>query len=264
MTLHYALNCSIMLKELPLRERLSRAVDAGFEAVEFWWPFPDADPSPQEVDDFVEAIEQSGLPLVGLNLFAGDMPGGDRGIVSWPGREGELERSASVALQISERLGTRVFNALYGNRLSDSTPTEQDTLAVRNLRAVGAEIEAAGGTIVLEPVSGAASYPLLMADDVIAVIEAVEADGGPSLGLLLDMYHLTVNGDDVPRVIRQHGARVRHVQIADAPGRGAPGSGDLPLADWLALLERARYGGWVAFEHVDAPGGPHPSLTTTS
>ena len=68
--------------------------------------------------------------------------------------------------------------------------------------------------------------------------------------MLGDLYHLAVNGEDVDEVIATRGADLAHVQLADAPGRGAPGTGTLPLDRWVAALERVGYRGWVALEHV--------------
>jgi hydroxypyruvate isomerase len=114
-------------------------------------------------------------------------------------------------------------------------------------------VAAIGGTVLVEPVSGSPRYPLLTAADVAAVIDRVTADGGPTnIGLLADLYHLAVNGDDVDAAIAAHTGKpggVAHVQIADAPGRGAPGTGSLPLNRQLADLEAAGYAGWVGLEY---------------
>ena len=50
-------------------------------------------------------------------------------------------------------------------------------------------------------------------------------------------------------MIADHADRIAHVQIADAPGRNEPGTGDLPLDAQLAALEAAGYGGWVGLEY---------------
>src|SRR5437879_3160259 len=94
--LPYAANLSILFTELPLLDRPAAAKAAGFDAVEFWWPFPTATPAATEVDAFAAAIEQAGVQLIGLNFFAGDMPGGDRGLVSWLGREQEFADNVAV------------------------------------------------------------------------------------------------------------------------------------------------------------------------
>ena len=56
----YVVNCSILLTDLPLLQRPWAARTAGFEAVEFWWPFPDPVPGDREVDAFVRAVTDAG------------------------------------------------------------------------------------------------------------------------------------------------------------------------------------------------------------
>ena len=249
--LRYSANCSILFPELDLLERPAAARAAGFDAVEFWWPFPTATPSDADVDRFVTAVRDAGVQLVALNFAAGDMPAGDRGLVSWPGRQSEFLDSVQVAVGIAGQLGTVAFNALYGNRVDGHAPAEQDDLAVGNLAAAAAAAGQIGATVLLEPVSGAPRYPLRTAQDVVDVLSRVERETGRTeLRLLADLYHLAVNGDDVPAALTRHSARVGHVQIADAPGRHEPGTGDLSLDDQLTQLADAGYGGWVGLEYV--------------
>ncbi|GAA1587514.1 TIM barrel protein [Kribbella sancticallisti] len=251
--LRYAVNCSILFTELPLLERPAAARQAGFEAVEFWWPFAEAVPPDTGVDAFVTAIEAAGVQLTGLNFFAGDMPGGDRGLVSWPKRSSEFRDNIDVTVGIGERLGCRAFNALYGNRDGSHSADEQEELAVENLGLAARAAARIDATVLVEPVSGAERYPLLTADDVLSVIDRVEAAYGvQNLGLLADLYHLAVNGDDVDRVIAQHADRIAHVQIADAPGRNEPGTGALALQAQMAALAARGYTGWVGLEYKPA------------
>lgn len=251
--LRYAVNCSTLFTELPLLERPAAAKEAGFDAVEYWWPFAEAVPSDRDADAFVTAIRNAGVELVGLNFFAGDMPGGDRGLVSWPERSGEFRDNIDVTVGLGERLGCRAFNALYGNRVDGHAATEQDELALQNLDRAARSAARIGGTVLLEPVSGAERYPLKTAADALAVIDRVQAAYGvQNVALLADLYHLAVNDDDVDAVITDHAARIAHVQIADAPGRNQPGTGELPLEAQLTALEAAGYSGWVGLEYKPA------------
>jgi hydroxypyruvate isomerase len=256
LSLPVAVNCSILFTERPLLERPAAASAAGFDAVEFWWPFPDAVPAPADVDRFVGAIEDAGVRLVGLNFAAGNMPAGDRGLVSWPGREAEFRDNVEVAVGIAERLGTRAFNALYGNRIEGADPREQDELGAANLAIAARAAAGIGAVVLVEPVSGAPRYPLLTAADVLTVVDRVEREGGiDNVRLLADLYHLSVNGDDLDAVIAKHTPRMGHVQIADAPGRHEPGTGKLELDRYLSDLQAAGYAGYVALEYI-------PSTTT--
>ncbi|HEY2792745.1 MAG TPA: TIM barrel protein [Micromonosporaceae bacterium] len=249
-SLPLAVNCSILFAELPLLERPAAAKKAGFDAIEFWWPFASADPGDHEVDAFVVAVESSGTSLIGLNFAAGNMPGGDRGLVSWIGRESEFRDSVHVAAAIAGRLGTRAFNALYGNRLDGADPAAQDDLATENLTWAAGIVAPLGAVVLIEPVSGAPRYPLLTGADVVAAIERVEAHGADNVRFLADLFHLAVNGDDVPATIRDHGARIGHVQVADAPGRHRPGTGSLDLCGQLEAIAASGYRGHIALEYV--------------
>jgi hydroxypyruvate isomerase len=251
----YEANLSMLFTELPLLQRPAAAAAAGFTAVEFWWPFPAAVPADGEIDSFVTAVSDAGVQLAGLNFFAGDMPGGDRGAVSWPARSTEFRDNIEVTIGIGERLGCRAFNALYGNRVDGVSPDEQDELAVANLALAGQAAARIGGTVLIEPVSGAPRYPLRTTADVIAVIDRVgEQTGVHNLGFLCDLYHLAVNGDDLDKVISEYGDRVAHVQIADAPGRGEPGTGELELDRYLGELAAQGYDGWVGLEYKPTAG----------
>ncbi len=253
-SLRYEVNCSILFTELPLLERPAAVRAAGFDAVEFWWPFSAAVPADKDVDAFVASIRDAGVQLVGLNFFAGDMAAGDRGLVSWPARSTEFADNIDVTIGIGERLGCRAFNALYGNRVDGVSPEAQDELGAENLALAARGAARIGGTVLVEPVSGAGRYPLLTAADAVA---AIDRAGEPNLGLLADLYHLAVNGDDVDAVIARDASRIAHVQIADAPGRNEPGTGALPLDRHLSALEAAGYAGWVGLEY-------QPSTTDTA
>jgi hydroxypyruvate isomerase len=249
-SLRYEVNCSILFTELPLLERPAAARAAGFDGVEFWWPFAEAVPADADVEAFVRSIQDAGVRLAGLNFFAGDMPGGDRGLVSWPARSEEFRDNIEATTGIGERLGCRAFNALYGNRVDGTDPAAQDELAVEQLAMAGRAAARIGGTVLVEPVSGAPRYPLRTAADAVAVTDRVAAQAGvTNLGLLCDLYHLATNGDDLDRAIAAYGDRVAHVQIADAPGRHEPGTGTLDLDRHLGELAAAGYHGWVGLEY---------------
>jgi hydroxypyruvate isomerase len=109
-----------------------------------------------------------------------------------------------------------------------------------------------GGTVLIEPVSGPKPYPLRTAADAVAVVRQARAAGAANVGFLCDLYHLASNGDDLDAAIAGYAGYagyVAHVQIADAPGRGEPGSGQLDLDRYLAALARRGYRGWVSLEY---------------
>lgn len=256
-TLPFDVNLSILFTEFPLPERPAAAADIGFDAVEFWWPFAEAVPPDRDVDAFVRALGDAGVRLVGLNFFAGDMPGGDRGTVSWPARSREFRDNIDVLVGIAEATGCRAFNALYGNRIEDVDPRRQDELAVENLALAADKVAAIDGIVLIEACAreGQPRYPLRTAADAISVIDRVrDASGAPNLRFLADLYHLASNGEDLSTAIDAYADRIGHVQIADVPGRSQPGTGDLDFESRFRELESAGYRGYVGCEYK--PVGP--------
>ncbi|PSK91330.1 hydroxypyruvate isomerase [Murinocardiopsis flavida] len=248
-SLRYTVNCSLLFTELPVTERPAAAVAAGFDAVEFWWPWTTAVPAAAEVDAFVAAIDSSGAALTGLNFFAGALPGPDRGVLSLPARAEEFRANIDVVLDIAERTGVRAFNALYGLRQDGVDPAEQDRVALAEITAAAKAVAGIGGTVLIEPISGAPDYPLTTAEDALAVVDAAKGNGADNVALLADFFHLAVNGADVAAVVDAHAAEFGHIQIADAPGRGEPGTGELPLDALLTAAQQQGYDGYVGLEY---------------
>ncbi|MFE6547263.1 TIM barrel protein [Streptomyces sp. NPDC057746] len=256
----FNVNLSILFTELPLLERPAAAAAAGFTAVELWWPWADS-PTPERsrLDALRQAIEDAGVRLTGLNFYAGQLPGPDRGALSVPGEESERFRAnVDVAADFAQSLGCKALNALYGNRVDGVDPAAQDALALENLVLAARAAERIGAVLLVEALNRPESplYPLVSAPSAVEVADAVDAATGlGNARFLMDLYHLSMNGEDLPSVIEQYAPRTGHVQIADNPGRGAPGTGSLPLEDLLDRLTEAGYDGWVGLEYKpgDAP-----------
>ena len=248
-SLPYLANCSLLFTEEPLQRRPAAAAAAGFTAIEFWWPWPDPVPPDREVDRFVTAVQDAGVALIGLNFFAGDLAGPDCGTLSIPARSGQFRDNIDVATGIGERLGVRGFNALYGNRVDGVPAAAQDELAIENIALAAKAAAGIGAGVLIEAVSGPKPYPLRTAGDAVAVVRRARAAGAANVSFLCDLYHLATNGDDLNAVIAAHTGVIGHVQIADAPGRGEPGSGRLDLERHLRALQDHGYRGWVSLEY---------------
>ncbi|MEU0683870.1 TIM barrel protein [Streptomyces albogriseolus] len=250
----FTVNLSILFTELPLLERPAAAAEAGFGAVELWWPWVDSpEPAQSELDALRAAIEDAGVRLTGLNFYAGRLPGPDRGALSVPGEESARFRAnVEVAAGFAASLGCRALNALYGNRVDGADPAEQDALALENLVLAARAAHRIGAVLLIEALNQPESphYPLVSAPAAVGVVDRVNAATGlDNARFLMDLYHLAMNGEDLPAVIDRNAGRTGHVQIADSPGRGAPGTGSLPLEELLDRLRKAGYDGRVGLEY---------------
>lgn len=261
--LRFDVNCSILFTELPLLKRPGAARAAGFGAVEFWWPFTDPVPADREVDAFTGALADAGVQLALLNFAGGDMAAGDRGLLGLPEGSAAFRDNIDVCVGIAARTGCTILNALYGNRADGLSGQQQDELAAENLARAARAAAAAGATVVVEALNSHDSprAALVSSRRALEVINLVRAQSGAAnLGFLADLYHLGKMGEDLPGVLASHAADIAHIQVADVPDRGAPGTGKLDYEGLFAQLAAQDYAGWIGCEYK--PSDPADSSTS--
>lgn len=247
----FDVNCSILFTELPLLQRPAAARAAGFSAVEFWWPFAEPVPPDRAVDAFIAALDDAGVRLVLLNFAGGDLAAGDRGLLSLPAGSAAFRDNIDACTGIAARTGCGVLNALYGNR-SDGLPgRQQDELAVQNLSLAAAAAARAGATVVVEALN---SYDtpraaIVSSRRALALIGAVRAAGAANIAFLADLYHLSRMGEDLAGTLARYASDIAHIQVADVPGRGAPGTGQLDYEALFRQLAAQGYEGWIGCEY---------------
>lgn len=252
----WTVNLSILFTDLPLTERPAAAAALGFDAAELWWTLDGPTPPDRELDALRRAFTDSGVQLTGLNFDAGNMAGGDKGLICRPADRQRFRDNIAVAVGLADSLGCRALNALYGNRPPDVPVEVQDQLALDNLVLAAHAAAGIGAVVLIEALNApeAPLYGLLTSADAVAVVDAV--NGITGLGntrLLADLYHLARGGEDPAKAIDAYADRIGHVQIADNPGRGYPGSGSLDFPALLRRLGAAGYQGYIGLEYKALP-----------
>lgn len=253
----WTVNLSILFTELPLVERPAAAKAVGFDAAELWWTLDGPTPPQADLDALCAAFVDAGVQLTGLNFDAGNMAGGDKGLLSRPADSQRFRDNIAVAVGLAESLGCKALNALYGNRVDDVPVAEQDALAVKNLALAAQAAHGIGAVLLVEALNApeAPQYGLLSSTDAVAVVDAVnETTGLGNTKFLCDLYHLARNGEDLSAVIAKYADRIGHVQIADAPARNYPGSGELDFPALLGELDAVGYMGHIGLEYKPVAG----------
>ncbi|HEX2742160.1 MAG TPA: TIM barrel protein [Rubrobacter sp.] len=238
--MRFSANVSILFKEVPFLDRFGRAADSGFSAVEFWWP---SDEEPGEVE---RAVKDSGLEVALFNFDAGDMPAGDRGLVGDPGREQQFRENVPVALDLARALECRRMNVLVGHEVPGMDREEQLALARKNVRF--AADKAGAVDVMVEAVNTFENGPYLLYTTEQAV-EFVKSVGRDNVKIQHDLYHMQRMEGNLVANLREYIGVIGHVQIADSPGRGEPGTGEIHYPYVLAALEDLGYSGYVGLEY---------------
>jgi hydroxypyruvate isomerase len=251
--MRFCLNVSILFTEVPLLERFAKARDAGFDAVELWWPSGE-DPAAVQ-----SAIEEAGVDVVLLNFDAGDMPAGDRGLASDPSLQDAFRSNVPVALELAGAVGCTKLNALLGHELPELGREAQLEVARENVRYAADAAAEQGAEVLIEAVNTIENGPYLIWNTRDAA-EFVKSVGRDNVRLQYDAYHMQRMEGNLTATIEEHFAEIAHVQIADSPGRGQPGTGELNYDFIFRRLEELGYDGHVGLEYKAPDGDTEASL----
>jgi hydroxypyruvate isomerase len=225
-----------MYGSLPFLERLDAAAADGFRCVEFWVA--------PEKDAAAERLGALGLAVSAINVSPGGEPA-DAGQLSDPAKVDWWRQEFLQTLDYAGRIGCAAINVLVGGR-ADLARSEQFATLVENLDWALARTPE-GTALLLEPLNRL-ERPHYLLHSVRDAQDVLQTLGFPAgLRLLFDAYHLYQDDPDLPALYRASAHHVGHVQIADCPGRGAPGTGLIEFAPLWDVL--SAYDGWVGLEY---------------
>lgn len=249
----FSANVSILFKEAPFLERFGRAAEASFGAVEFWWP------ADEDLGEVEKAIKDAGLRVALFNFDAGDMAGGNRGLVSDPSREEQFRENVPTALELARGLGCERLNALVGQEIRGMSREEQLALARRNVTFAAGEAQKVGIEVLVEAVNTFENGPYLLSTTRQAT-GFVRSIGLENVKIQHDLYHMQRMEGNLVATLERYVGMIGHVQIADSPGRGEPGSGEIRYPYVLSRLEELGYEGYIGLEYNPTTGTTEESL----
>ena len=238
----FAANLSMLWPELDVYDRFGAAAEAGFRRVEILFVHA------LDRARVRELLEQHQLELVLFDPYPGDWDAGERGLLSLPGREAEFAQSIRDALEAAAQFGTHRLNAIAGVLPQGVAREDAVRTAVANLKAAAPLAEAADVKLLVENIN-TTDMPGYVADTAEHAAAIVQAADHPAVRLQLDQYHVGMMGGDALQALHQYRHLIEHVQIADVPGRHEPGSGQQPIREFLAELDRVGYQGAVGLEY---------------
>ncbi len=241
----FAANLSMLFTELPFLDRFDAAARAGFEAVEFLFPYA------FEAQEIRSRLDANNLKLVLHNLPAGDWEAGERGIACHPDRVDEFRAGVARAITYAQALGVGQLNCLAGKAPAGVSEAQLRETLVANLRFAAAALKAAGLRLLVEPIN-TFDIPGFYVNRTAQALALLDEVGADNAFVQYDIYHAQRMEGELAATLQKHLARIGHVQLADNPGRNEPGTGEIHYPFLFAHLDRIGYAGWVGCEYKPA------------
>jgi hydroxypyruvate isomerase len=241
----FAANLSMMFNEVPFLDRFAAARKAGFEGVEFLFPY---DFSTSELRT---RLVGEGLTQALFNMPPGNWGAGERGLASLPGRQSEFREGVKKALDYAAALDCRHVHCMAGIVPADVSPVTAAAVYAANLAWATEQARPAGLKLVIEPINhrDMPGYFLNTQAQGAAVVDAIGRD---RLGLQFDVYHVQITEGNITKRMERYMPVIAHIQVADVPDRNEPGTGEIGWDYVFRRMDELGYQGWVGCEYRPA------------
>ena len=238
--LRCSLNVTFHFWGEPMLQAMDGASSAGFSTIEL------LDPYTLDLDDLDGALKQRGLNVDVINLPMGDFYAGERGFAGDPRRRDEFRAGVEQAARVADRLGVTKVNALSGTRVAGESEAAQRACLVEQIGWAAAKLAPSGASLTVELLNSLDTPGYLV--DTLGHVEALLAELHGQAGFQLDLFHLRRAGYELLPAISRLAPVTGHYQIADAPGRTEPGSGEIEFGPVLDAISATGYDGIIGCE----------------
>ena len=243
--LRLAANLTLLFTEVPFEQRFAAAAAAGFRYVECQFPYG------HDPGLLSSLLARHRLTMVLHNLPAGDWASGERGIACHPDRVAECRAGVTLGLQYAATLGCAQLNCLAGIVPDGVDEADATQTFVENLRYAAPICARAGVKLLIESINRRDVPGFLLSGTRQArdIIDLVDAD---NLFIQYDAYHMHIMEGGAVDTLTQYWDQIAHVQVADAPGRHEPGTGEIDFEALFGFLRRKGYAGFIGCEYIPA------------
>jgi hydroxypyruvate isomerase len=239
----FAANLSMMFTERPFLQRFEAAAAAGFEAVEYLFPYD----HPAEI--IADTVHANGLKQALFNMPPGDWTSGDRGLASLPHRADEFHATLKTAISYAKIIGTPLLHMMAG--IADRDDPAAIACYRANLAKAADATAEAGIGLVIEPINGR-DMPGYFLNDFDRAFDFIVELGRNNVNLQFDIYHRQILHGDVITALRRMATRIGHIQIAAVPSRNEPLTGELDDRRIFREIDAIGYQGYVGCEYRPA------------
>lgn len=238
----FAANLSMLFTDADFLARFERAAAAGFEAVEYLFPYA------WDKQDIADRLQRHDLQQALFNMPPGNWEAGERGLAALPGREAEFREGVAKAIEYARHLKCTRLHAMAGCPAADVAAQDAQAVYVKNLEYAAQVCREHGITVLIEPINtrDMPGYFLSGSAQASRVVEDVGAD---NLKIQYDCYHMQIMEGNLAATMELLLEQIDHVQIAGVPGRHEPDVGEIHYPYLFDCLDAWGYQGWIGCEY---------------
>ncbi|QPZ38288.1 TIM barrel protein [Paramicrobacterium chengjingii] len=237
MALTLAANIDLLFTEAgDVPARLHAAADSGFTAVELWTT------SDRDTEAILRAASERGVSVTAMSAEPRiNIAFPDANLNAYyDGIARTVERA--IALECPRVLVSGATGYLRMKR------SEQLKRVTEIFAEVIARTEDSGVTFMTENFNIRVDHPGALLDRTRDAVQIARDVGSSRFGVLYDLYHSMTEAEDPATELADGHDVICYLQIADVPGRGEPGSGNVQWPTLLDVIRASGYDGTIGLE----------------
>jgi hydroxypyruvate isomerase len=240
--LKFTANLSLLFTEVALINRFKAAKQQGFDAVEIQFPYS------LSKETLKNTLEEAQVNLVLFNVDADDLLQGGEGLASVPEKRHQFREAVAQTLEYARLLKPEVINVLPGRCFNEDRKQHYVETFKENLGFAAEAFAPLGIKTVFEAVNSH-DMPGFIIHNGLQMLDILDQLKRPDVFMQYDVYHMQRMGDKPDEFIARYAVKIGHIQFADCPGRGQPGTGKINFKHVFSVIEKSAYSGWVGAEY---------------
>jgi len=238
-------NLSMMFTEVDFLERFAAAAKAGFQGVEFLFPYA------YDKNQLAQIVAKNKLQAILFNTPPGDWNAGDRGLACDPGRVTEFQDGVGKAIDYARALGCKQIHCMAGLRPRGVNADKMRETYIASLQFAGKELAKHGLTLLIEAINER-DIPGFYLNTSRQAFDILHYANVANLSFQYDIYHMQIVEGDLAPTIERNLSKIGHMQLADTPGRHEPGTGEINYSFLFQHIDKVGYQGWIGCEYRPA------------
>jgi hydroxypyruvate isomerase len=250
-SIKFAASIGFLFGEFPLTERIEKAREYGFDAVEFAsWKDIDMEAVKKKCDETGIAISN----FTGIVENQVVVPENYEACIK------EFKDSLKAAKYLDCSNLVIHVNTVNSDMSVEPLPRqisdeEKDEAIYKVVNTIVPIAEENDITLSLEPLNTLvdhAGYYFERSDKAFELVEKIDSE---KFKLLYDIYHMYIMGEKIISILEDKIGSIGYIHIADTDGRHEPGTGEIDYSSIYKKLLELGYSGYIGFEYI-------PSTTT--